>query len=968
MIAPISHRSVSPVRGGGKRIVHGRGFPAVSRAGGLGEMRSYGLPGARAGTRKPFAPDAAHSDIAIRVTARACPGLARAALLGGVWLGALAIVAPDTAHAVDGTWTGPGAEWTTGTNWSSTPTVPDNLATFTNNGAPTSVTISNNAVINTIEFDAAAPAYSFTVQNGATFTVNSGTANSSSFAPAFTVNAGAALTVGNGGFAEIGALAGGGTVTIGPSDPSALLSIVGNTSTTFSGTFAGAGSLELDNGAALTLTGASNGGNIGTIGGDLTLCNCDSGGVTISGGSLIVNGLSTGVTVLGGTLAVINGGRLQVGPTSGGFDDLLVATNMIVSGTGSTVTVNGLTGVGVFFGAGSLAISDGGVINSQGGAEIDAVFGTSTVTVTGPGSTWNVGTAFTVGGGTTGGLGALTISNGGVVNSTGSFMTIGNDPAAGGISTVTVTGAGSVLNAANSLTVGDDSCGCGTVGTLTIADGGVVNSPGFTGIATGSTLNLGIGGLAGAIVTPAIINDGQIVANFTNTLTLAADISGAGALSKAGAGTLILTGNNSYGGGTTINAGTLQLGNGGTGGAITGNVVDNGVFAINRSDTYSFGGVISGSGAFQQNGTGTTIFTANNTYTGATIVNAGSLQAGATNAFAPLSAFTVAAGATLNLSSFNQTIGSLAGAGNVTLGAARLTTGNDNTSTTFSGVISGTGGLTKIGGGALTLAGANTYSGGTTLAGGTLTLANNQALGTGALTTTGSVVDYANGVTIGNPIVIDSNSTQLQVTAGTATQAGAISELNGPRPLEKIGGGTLVLTAASTYSGPTTISAGTLVVNGSIANSAVTVNAGALLAGSGTVGATTILSGGMFSPGPAGSPPGSTTVAGNLAFQSGALYLVQVDPSTASSDIVTAGGSATLAGTVQAAFASGRYASRTYTILSAAGGLGGTTFNALTTSNLPAGFSASLSYSASDVILNLTAQLHAIPGGGLSIN
>ena len=172
LIAPISHRSVSPVRGGGRRIVHGRGFPAVSRAGGLGEMRSYGLPGARAGTRKPFAPDAAHSDIAIRVTARACPGLARAALLGSAWLGALAVVAPGAAHAVDGTWTGPGSEWTVGTNWSSTPTVPDNTATFTNNiGAPTSVTISNNAAINTIEFDAAAPAYSFTVQNGATFTI-----------------------------------------------------------------------------------------------------------------------------------------------------------------------------------------------------------------------------------------------------------------------------------------------------------------------------------------------------------------------------------------------------------------------------------------------------------------------------------------------------------------------------------------------------------------------------------------------------------------------------------------------------------------------------------------------------------------------------------------------------------------------------------------------------------------------------
>jgi hypothetical protein len=93
------------------------------------------------------------------------------------------------------------------------------------------------------------------------------------------------------------------------------------------------------------------------------------------------------------------------------------------------------------------------------------------------------------------------------------------------------------------------------------------------------------------------------------------------------------------------------------------------------------------------------------------------------------------------------------------------------------------------------------------------------------------------------------------------------------------------------------------------------------------------------------------------ADQSGAIYLVQVNPSTASSTNVTAGGSATLAGTVQAAFASGSYAARTYTILSAAGGLNGTTFNTLTTSNLPAGFTPSLSYTATSAILNLTATL-----------
>jgi autotransporter-associated beta strand protein/T5SS/PEP-CTERM-associated repeat protein len=1039
----------------------------------------------------------------------------RATLLASVWVGALGMSVPATAQ-VSGTWTAPPPnpkEWTLGTNWSSNPDVPDDTATFTNNGAATSVTITNTtAIIGTIQFTSGAPMYSFAV-NLALFEINgAGIVNNSASAPSFTnngaitftnvssagnssiatnggfllsftdtstagsaiittnngaltqfatnstggsarfitnaggtvdfsatsgpsgnnqitvgsiegagtyslgsnqltvgsnnlsitvsgaiqdggsaggsgaslvkvgtgtltlsgnntytgattinagtlvaasstalpnqtalaVNLGATLAIADGVAAQIGSLAdgvsGGGGVQIGTSDPTTLLTIAGNSSTTFSGTFSGAGSLELDSGS-LTLTGASNGGNIGTIGGDLSLCNCDDGGLMISGGALTVNGFSQGVTVTGGTLAVINGGTLQVGNTPGA-NDLLVASNMIISGAGSTVTVSGFTGVGIF-GPGSLTISNGGVLNSQGGAEIDIFdpsLGTPTATVTGPGSTWNVGgLGLTVGGGSTAGPGRLTVSNGGVVNT-------------------------------SSLTIGDP-CGCAD-GRVTITDGGVINSFGFTGIGEGSTLHLGDGGLAGAIVTPAIDNRGRIVANFTDTLTLGAAVFGAGRLSKAGPGTLILTGNNTYTGGTTITGGTLQLGDGGTSGSIVGNVTNDGTFAVNRSDTLAFGGVISGTGAFQQNGAGTTILTAANTYTGATTVNAGTLQAGAVNTFAPGSAFTVVSGATLNLASFNQTIGSLAGAGSVALGSATLTSGTDNTSTTFSGTISGTGSLTKIGSGTLTLSGANTYSGGTTLAAGTLRLANDQALGSGALTTTGSVVDYANGVTIANPIVLNSNTTQLQVATGTATQAGVISELNGPRPLEKIGGGTLVLTANNTYSGPTTVSAGTLVVNGSIANSAVTVNSGATLAGSGVAGAVIVNSGGTLAPGPTASP-GAMTVLGNLAFQSGALYLVRINPSNASRDNVTGGGTATLAGTVNATFASGSYATRTYTILSAASGLNGT-FGGLTTSNLPAGFTASLGYTATDVILNLTATLGRRPGdlgtGGLSIN
>ena len=322
-------------------------------------MRSYGWRPQAPRAAAPAAPRAAIRGSAIRIApAAARTAFSRAALLASVCFSAVAILVPNTAHAQDATWDGATSDWNTLGNWTP-PSVPTNTATFSSTGV-TTVTISSNTSINTIDFTAAAPAYSFTVQNNATFTINSGTSNSSSFAPAFTVNAGAALTVGDGAFVEIGSLAGGGTVTIGPSSPFSLLSIVGPGATTFSGKFSGAGSLELDDTASLTLTGASNGGNIGSIGGDLMLCaTCAGPALTISGGSLTVGGSTI---VEGGTLTVTNGGTL----TTTNFG---VAGSAVITGAGSSVTVTGETIIGNFAPA-SVTISNGGVLNSQGSADI----------------------------------------------------------------------------------------------------------------------------------------------------------------------------------------------------------------------------------------------------------------------------------------------------------------------------------------------------------------------------------------------------------------------------------------------------------------------------------------------------------------------------------------------------------------------------------------------------------------------
>jgi fibronectin-binding autotransporter adhesin len=140
--------------------------------------------------------------------------------------------------------------------------------------------------------------------------------------------------------------------------------------------------------------------------------------------------------------------------------------------------------------------------------------------------------------------------------------------------------------------------------------------------------------------------------------------------------------------------------------------------------------------------------------------------------------------------------------------------------------------VTKQGAGTLTLTGVNSFSGGITVAGGTLSLGSNSAAGSGTITTTGSVIDYASGVNIANAIVVNSDTTSLQVTTGSSTQAGIISEAGGARPIQKIGAGTLILSSANTYTGGTTISAGTLNVS---ADDMLGAAGGALNLGGGTL-------------------------------------------------------------------------------------------------------------------------------------
>jgi autotransporter-associated beta strand protein len=258
--------------------------------------------------------------------------------------------------------------------------------------------------------------------------------------------------------------------------------------------------------------------------------------------------------------------------------------------------------------------------------------------------------------------------------------------------------------------------------------------------------------------------------------------------------------------------------------------------------------------------------------------------------------------------------------------------------------------LIKYGAGTLTIAGNATYTGGTTINAGTLVLGNGGASGS----VIGNIVFCSNAAdTTCDP----TTNKFLAFNRSDVYNFGA--NITGPGQVVQAGSGTTILSGTNTYTGPTTVDAGMLSVNGSI-TSDVTVNPLAILAGSGSVNNVGINAGGVLMPGD-GTPGSSLALSGNLAFQSGAIYLVQLSPATTS--FASVSGTAALAGTVQANFTSGTYVIRQYDILHS-GGLNGTTFAGVT-SNLP-GFDLSMNYNASDVFLNLHAGLGV--SGNLPLN
>jgi autotransporter-associated beta strand protein len=449
-----------------------------------------------------------------------------------------------------------------------------------------------------------------------------------------------------------------------------------------------------------------------------------------------------------------------------------------------------------------------------------------------------------------------------------------------GLGTLTLSNSGNSYTGSTWIHAGTLALGNSNVipdGSSVVVDGGTLALDGFSDVVNSITLQNGtISSTTGVLSSSSFdLRNG----------TITAKLGGAGTLTKSTSGTVVLSGSNSYTGGTTINGGALQFaastalpasGNitintggtlqasgpyslvGGTTGWLTsGRIVNTsaGTIALVQDEEninmagytslslgaignvtytgtltpvnniYRLGG---GGGTLTVNsnlvdgssrslvvgggGSGGTVVLAGtgNTYSGGTTVSAGTLQLGNASALgSTLALTTVASGATLDVNGYTVTLGSLSGQGVVSLPGGKISIDANNSNTTFSGTISGSGQVEKIGSGTLLLSGSNTYSGITTISSGTLQIGGGGATGTLG---TNSVVDNADLWFNRSDVITVSNI------------------ISGSGNLQQIGSGTIILTGANGYSGTTTVTSGVLQIGngtaaGTLGTGAVTDNA-----------------------------------------------------------------------------------------------------------------------------------------------
>jgi autotransporter-associated beta strand protein len=467
-----------------------------------------------------------------------------------------------------------------------------------------------------------------------------------------------------------------------------------------------------------------------------------AGALTLLAGGLIGN---TSGSINGGTLSSSPGGQLVVVAAA----DLTVGSVIADNGAATGLTKAGpatliLTGNNRYsgpttIGAGSLQIGNGGTDGSLG---------------TGP--VINNGTLiFNV---------AYAASFGGIISGGGPLVKTGSGPlllsGANAFSGPTRVNQGALL-LANSAALRNSTV--------------VINSD--DGLQFGPSVHtFVVGGIAGPNLLQLADTTGSpvtlVVGNNGASTNFAGPIGGNGSLVKTGNGSLVLSGLAGFGGGTLIAGGVLQIGNGGTSGGLSGNVTDNAALIFNRSDNFTFGGVISGSGSLTQAGDGVLTLSNGNPFSGSATVSSGAISLNNANAL-PNSTLTVATNGGLRFNTNNGAIttfsvGGLAGGGNIALADGNrpvtLSIGGIGYSPVYGGALSDKGAITVTGDGAQALCGMNSYLGPTTIVGGTLLLDFGQP--------------SAPAANIVNNL---SNSSTLALGGGTLAIQGNVNTTNGQR-------------------------------------------------------------------------------------------------------------------------------------------------------------------------------------------
>ncbi|MFO1247560.1 MAG: autotransporter-associated beta strand repeat-containing protein [Alphaproteobacteria bacterium] len=691
---------------------------------------------------------------------------------------------------------------------------------------------------------------------------------------------------------------------------------------TFSGNISGLGYVDQMGGGVLTLTGTNTYGSYTVI---------EKGTLAIASASNI------GV----GDIKLYGLGTLRF---NGSFT---LAQNILLSGGEIYSNHNNVTLSGV--------IGNPLGVNTQAGA--------GGFTKTGPGKLTLTGNN-TYGGPTVISGGGLQIGDGGTTGTLGSGTVINNSELAFNRSddiTVAnaISGSGSLIHAGGgvlTLTGANTSTGSTTIGTGTIRLGTNGN------IGTGAlTINGGVFDMAGRNQTVAtlsgsgatiITGGGYLTANSNSNSSFGGVISGTGGFNKGGAGTLTLTGVNTYTGGTQVNAGTLRLDTGsslaantiiqvssgatldlnsnsltvsqlgGTGNILLGSAT---LSIINSADKF-LTNTVSGTGGLVKGGNSTLYVLGNNTYSGGTTISSGTLMIGT-------------GGLTGSIT------GDVVDNGQLTF--------NRSDATTFSGAISGTGSVAKTGTGSLLLTGNNTYTGGTTLAQGQLSVMSGSSIGSGDIQIYGfytSVFFMGASMSLAQNIKLQTAIFYTETNANV-TMSGVISSMAGTNPANGSGGfskggaGTLTLTGNNTYNGPTSVDQGTLLVDGSTTATNIWVQSGATLGGTGYVGNVFVNAGGKLAAGDAPGAVGNLHVNGSLTFQGGGA--LSEDISTSAADEILVSGNVSLGGALTLNFTGGSYSRQTYTILHTDGTLSGTFNTPVITGQ--AGLSAQLSYDAHNV-------------------